>query len=190
VEEVTGGPLYRDRVCGTGTGTAGSAATIRVPSGRDPARRVAETRSFGATQTGGAGAGGLAAVLAGARGGDGGGRGLPEGAVLPAGGRRAGVRAGRCRAGQGTCPAAPGGTRPVRGGWRRAAGRGAITSCCAAAPESGIIGLRTRYRRDLAGERTREKQRAGKLPGSAAITLSCVLAGLPGGDRPGHHGAT
>ena len=50
MEEVTGGPLYRDRVGGIGTGTAGSAATIRVPSDRDPARRVAETRSFGAAK--------------------------------------------------------------------------------------------------------------------------------------------
>ena len=50
VDEVTGGPLYRDRVGGTGTGTAGLAATIRVPSDRDPARRVAETRSFGAAK--------------------------------------------------------------------------------------------------------------------------------------------
>jgi hypothetical protein len=49
VEEVTDEPLYRDRVCGTGTGIgkAGLAATIRVPSDRDPARRMQETRSFG-----------------------------------------------------------------------------------------------------------------------------------------------
>jgi transposase len=81
VEQVTGEPLYRDRVCGIDIGKAGLVATIRVPSDRDPARRMAETRSFGTTQAGGAGAGGLAAVLAGARGGDGGSRRLLERAV-------------------------------------------------------------------------------------------------------------
>jgi transposase len=50
VDEVTGEPLYRDRVCGTGIGKAGMVATIRVPSDKDPARRAAETRSFGTTR--------------------------------------------------------------------------------------------------------------------------------------------
>ncbi len=50
MEEVTGEPLYRDRVCGTGIGKAGLVATIRVPSDRDPARRMQETRSFGTTK--------------------------------------------------------------------------------------------------------------------------------------------
>jgi transposase len=50
VHEVTGEPLYRDRVCGTGIGKAGLVATIRVPSDRDPARRMQETPSFGATK--------------------------------------------------------------------------------------------------------------------------------------------
>ena len=100
MEEVTDEPLYRDRVCGIDIGKAGLVATIRVPSDRDPARRMQETRSFGTTRAGGAGAGGLAAVLAGARGGDGGNRRLLEGAVLPAGGRGVRVRAGGCEAGQ------------------------------------------------------------------------------------------
>jgi hypothetical protein len=39
VEEVTDEPLYRDRVCGTGTGKAGTAVTVRVPPDRDPSRR-------------------------------------------------------------------------------------------------------------------------------------------------------
>jgi hypothetical protein len=39
VEEVTDEPLYRDRVCGIDIGKAGLVATIRVPSGKDPARR-------------------------------------------------------------------------------------------------------------------------------------------------------
>jgi transposase len=50
VEEVTGEPLYRDRVCGTGIGKAGIAATIRVPSDKDPSRRMSETREFGTTK--------------------------------------------------------------------------------------------------------------------------------------------
>ena len=50
MEEVTGEPLYRDRVCGTGIGKAQMVATIRVPSDKDPARRAQETRSFGTTK--------------------------------------------------------------------------------------------------------------------------------------------
>jgi transposase len=50
VEEVTDEPLYRDRVCGIDIGKAGLVATIRVPSDNDPARRMAETRSFGTTR--------------------------------------------------------------------------------------------------------------------------------------------
>ena len=50
MEEVTDEPLYRDRVCGIDIGKAGLVATIRVPSDKDPARRMAETRSFGTTK--------------------------------------------------------------------------------------------------------------------------------------------
>ena len=50
MDEVTDEPLYRDRVCGIDIGKAGLVATIRVPSEKDPARRAAETRSFGATR--------------------------------------------------------------------------------------------------------------------------------------------
>ncbi len=52
MDEVTDEPLYRDRVCGIDIGKAGMAATIRVPSDRDPARRAAETRSFATTRRG------------------------------------------------------------------------------------------------------------------------------------------
>jgi len=52
LEEVTDEPLYRDRVCGIDLGKAAMAATIRVPSDKDPARRAAETRSFGTTRLG------------------------------------------------------------------------------------------------------------------------------------------
>ncbi len=72
MEEVTDEPLYRDRVCGIDIGKAGMVATIRVPSDKDPARRAAGDPQLRHHQAGGAGAGGLAALLAGARGGDGG----------------------------------------------------------------------------------------------------------------------
>ena len=39
-----------DRVCGIDIGKAQMAATIRVPSDKDPARRAQETRSFGTTR--------------------------------------------------------------------------------------------------------------------------------------------
>jgi hypothetical protein len=90
VDEVTGEPLYRDRVCGIDIGKAGMAATIRVPSDKDPARRaVGRDPYLRHDQAGGAGAGGLAAVLAGACRRDGGDGRLLERAVLPAGGRGA-----------------------------------------------------------------------------------------------------
>ncbi|HEY3647259.1 MAG TPA: hypothetical protein VGL33_04760 [Streptosporangiaceae bacterium] len=47
MEEVTGEPLYRDRVCGIDIGKAGLVAAIRVPSGGNPARRMAETAPSG-----------------------------------------------------------------------------------------------------------------------------------------------
>src|SRR6266480_4521309 len=50
MEEVTDEPLYWDRVCGIDIGKAGMAATIRVPSDANPARRAQETRSFGTTK--------------------------------------------------------------------------------------------------------------------------------------------
>jgi transposase len=70
---VTDEPLYRDRVCGIDIGKAGLVATIRVPSDKDPTRRMQETRGFGTTRR---------EVLAGVRGGDGGYERLLEGAIL------------------------------------------------------------------------------------------------------------
>ena len=58
--------------------------------------------------------------------------------------------------------------------------RGAIRPCFVAAPEFRVIRLHTRYRRDLTGERTREKQRAEKLLESAAVKLSSVVTDLHG----------
>jgi len=58
--------------------------------------------------------------------------------------------------------------------------RGAVTPCFVATPEFRLIRLHTRYRRDLTGERGREKQRAEKLLESAAIKISSVITGLRG----------
>jgi transposase len=52
MDEVTDEPLYRDRVCGIGVGKAEMAATIGVPSDKNPARRMQETRVFAATRRG------------------------------------------------------------------------------------------------------------------------------------------
>jgi transposase len=179
VEEVTDEPLYRDRVCGIDIGKAGMVATIRVPSDKDPARRAAETRSFGTTKrevlaladwlrcwqvpavvmeaTGDYWKGpfyrleaeGLDCVLADAR----------QVRHLP-----------------GRPKHDPGDSR-----WLAACfERGAVTSCFVATPEFRVIRLHTRYRRDLTAERTREKQRAEKLLESAAIKLSSVVTDLHG----------
>jgi transposase len=58
--------------------------------------------------------------------------------------------------------------------------RGSVTSCFVATPEFRVIREHTRYRRDLTGERTREKNRAEKLLEAAAIKLSSVLTDLHG----------
>jgi transposase len=58
--------------------------------------------------------------------------------------------------------------------------RGAVTSCLVAAPESRVIRLHTRCRRDLVQERARDKQRAEKLLESAAIKISAVVSDLHG----------
>ena len=176
---MTDEPLYRDRVCGIDIGKAQMVATIRVPSDRDLARRMAETRSFGTTRrevlaladwlrcwqvpavvmeaTGGYWKGpfcrleaeGFECVLADAK----------QVKNLP--GRRK--------------------RDPADSRWLAACfERGAITACFVATPEFRIIRLHTRYRRDLTEERTREKQRAEKLLESAAIKISSVLTDLHG----------
>ena len=179
MDEVTDEPLYRDRVCGIDIGKAGMVATIRVPSDKNPARRAAETRSFGTTRrevlaladwlrswqvpavvmeaTGDYWKGpfyrleaeGLDCVLAGAR----------QVKHLP-----------------GRPKHDPGDSR-----WLAACfERGAVTPCFVATPEFRVIRLHTRYRRDLTDERSREKQRAEKLLESAAIKLSSVITDLHG----------
>jgi len=179
MEEVTDEPLYRDRVCGIDIGKAGMAATIRVPSDANPARRAQETRSFGTTKR---------EVLA-----------LADwlrcwqvpAVVMEATGDYWKPVFYRLEAEGFECVLAdakqvkhlPG--RPERdpsdSRWLAACfERGAITSCFVATPEFRIIREHTRYRRDLTAERTREKQRAEKLLESAAIKLSSVVTDLHG----------
>jgi transposase len=179
VQEVTDEPLYRDRVCGIDIGKAGMAATIRVPSEQNPARRMSETREFGTTKR---------EVLA-----------LADwlrawqvpAVVMEATGDYWKPVFYRLEAEGFECVLAdprqvknlPG--RPKRdpsdSRWLAACfERGAVTPCFVAAPEFRLIRLHTRYRRDLTDERTREKQRAEKLLESAAIKLSCVLTDLHG----------
>ncbi len=179
MEEVTGEPLYRDRVCGIDIGKAGLVATIRVPSDRDPARRAAETRSFGTT---GREVLALADWLRSWQ--------VPAVVMEAAGDYWKGPFC-RLEAGGFECVLAdagqvknlPGRPRrdPADSRWLAACfERGAITACLVATPEFRIIRLHTRCRRDLTEERTREKQRADKLPESAAIKISSVLTGLHG----------
>jgi transposase len=179
VDEVTDEPLYRDRVCGIDIGKAGMAVTIRVPSDKDPARRMQETRMFGTTKREVLAAAdwlrcwqvpavvmeatsdywkpvfyrleaeGLECVLADAR----------QVRNLPGRPKR----------------------DPSDSRWLAVCfERGAVTACFVAAPEFRVIREHTRYRRDLTGERTREKQRAEKLLESAALKLSSVLTDMHG----------
>jgi transposase len=179
VEEVTDEPLYRDRVCGIDIGKAGMVATIRVPSDKDPARRAAETRSFGTTRK---------EVLA-----------LADwlrswqvpAVVMEATGDYWKGPFYRLEAEGFECVLAdakqvkhlPGRPKrdPADSRWLAACfERGAVTPCFVATPEFWVIRLHTRYRRDLTEERTREKQRAEKLLESAAIKISSVLTDLHG----------
>src|SRR5580704_4759456 len=179
MDEVTDEPLYRDRVCGIDIGKAAMAATIRVPSDRDPARRAAETRSFGTTRR---------EVLA-----------LADwlrswqvpAVVMEATGDYWKGPFYRLEAEGFDCVLAdakqvrhlPGRPKHDPGDSRWLAAcfeRGAVTRCFVATPEFRVIRLHTRYRRDLTGERTREKQRAEKLLESAAVKLSSVVTDLHG----------
>ena len=179
MEEVTDEPLYRDRVCGIDIGKAQMAATIRAPSDKDPARRAAETRSFGTTRR---------EVLA-----------LADwlrcwqvpAVVMEATGDYWKGPFYRLEAEGLECVLAdakqvknlPGRPKHDPGDSRWLAAcfeRGAVTACFVATPQFRIIRLHTRYRRDLTDERTREKQRAEKLLESAAVKLSSVVTDLHG----------
>jgi transposase len=188
VDEVTDEPLYRDRVGGIDIGKAGMAVTIRVPSGRDRSRRMQETREFGTTRR---------EVLA-----------LADwlrcwqvpAVVMEATSDYWKPVFYRLEAEGFECVLAdakqvknlPG--RPKRdpsdSRWLAVCfERGSVTPCFVATPEFRVIREHTRYRRDLTGERTREKQRAEKLLESAALKLSSVLTdvhGVTGRDIMGH----
>lgn len=179
MEEVTDEPLYRDRVCGIDIGKAEMAATIRVPSDKDPARRMSETRSFATTRRG------VLALAGWMRSWQ-----VPA-LVMEATGDYWKGPFCRLEAEGFECVLAdakqvknlPG--RPKRdpsdSRWlAQCFERGAVTSCFVATPEFRVIREHTRYRRDLTGERTREKQRAEKLLESAAVKLSSVLTDLHG----------
>ena len=179
MEDVRDEPLYRSRVRGIDIGKAELYATIRVPSDGNPARRASGTRRFATTK-----------------------RGVLELAdwlrcwqvpamVMEATGDYWKGPFYRLEAEGFECVLAdarqvknlPG--RPKRdpsdSAWLAACfERGAVTACFVAAPEFRLIRLHTRYRRDLTEERTREKNRAGKLLESAAIKLSSVLTDLHG----------
>jgi len=176
---VTDEPLYRDRVCGIDIGKAAMAATIRVPSDKNPARRASETREFATTR-----------------------RGVLELAdwmrcwqvpavVMEATSDYWKPVLYRLEAEGFECVLAdakqvknlPG--RPKRdttdSQWLTCCfERGSVFPCFVATPEFRIIRLHTRRRRDLTDERTREKQRAEKLLEDAAIKLSSVLTDLHG----------
>jgi transposase len=179
VDEVTDEPLYRDRVCGIDIGKAQLVATIRVPSDRDPARRAAETRTFGTTRR---------EVLA-----------LADwlrcwqvpAVVMEATGDYWKGPFYRLEAEGFECVLAdarqvknlPGRPKrdPADSRWLAACfERGTVTACFVATPEFRVIRLHTRYRRDLINDRTREKNRAEKLLESAGLKLSAVLSDLHG----------
>jgi transposase len=179
VDEVTDEPLYRDRVCGIDIGKAGLAVTIRVPSDKNPSRRMQETRASGTTKRE------VLAVADWLRSWQ-----VPA-VVMEATGDYWKPVFYRLEAEEFECVLAdarqvknlPG--RPKRdtsdSQWlAQNFERGAVRSCFVATPEFRVIRLHTRYRRDLTGERTREKQRVEKLLESAGIKLSGVLSDLHG----------
>jgi transposase len=179
MDELTDEPLYRDRVCGIDIGKASMAATIRVPSDKNPARRASETRTFATTKKG------VLELADWCRSWQ-----VPA-AVMEATGDYWKGPFYRLEAEGFECVLAdpkqvknlPG--RPKRdpsdSRWLAACfERGAVTSCFVATPEFRIIRLHTRYRRDLTEERTRDKNRAEKLLESAAIKLSSVVSDLHG----------
>jgi transposase len=179
MEEVTGEPLYRDRVCGIDIGTAELYATIRVPSDSNPARRASETRRFAATRRGVLALAGWLRCWQ-----------VPA-VVMEATGDYWKGPFYRLEAEGFECVLAdakqvkhlPGRPRrdPSDSSWlAQCFERGAIRPCFVPDPEFRIIRLHTRYRRDLTDERTREKNRTEKLLESAAVKLSSVITDLHG----------
>lgn len=179
MEVVGDEPLYRARVCGIDIGKAGLEACIRVPSDADSSRRAQEIRSFSTTKRGVLE---LADWLRSWQ--------VPA-VVMEATGDYWKGPFYRLEAEGFDCTLAdakqvrhlPGRPKTDKADARWLAvcfERGAISSCFVATAEFRLIRLNTRYRRDLVGERSREKQRAEKLLESAAIKLSSVLTDLHG----------
>jgi len=179
VEEVTDEPLYRDRVCGIDIGKAEMHVTIRVPSDTNPQRRMSETRAFATTKRG------VVALADWLRSWQ-----VPA-VVMEATGTYWMGPFFRLEAEGFECVLAdarqvknlPG--RPERdpsdSSWlAQCFERGAVRACFAATEEFRVIRLHTRYRRDLINERTREKNRTGKLLETAAVKLSSVITDLHG----------
>jgi transposase len=179
VEEVTDEPLYRDRVCGIDIGKAGMFATIRVPSDKDPARRASETREFATVKRDVLA---LADWLRSWR---------VEAVAMEATGDYWKPVYYRLEAeGFELVLADPKQVKNLPGRPKRDPSdsrwlaqcleRGSVRGCFVATPEFRVIREHTRYRRDLTGERTREKQRVEKLLEAAAIKLSSVVSDLHG----------
>lgn len=179
MQEVTDEPLNRSRVCGIDLAKASLEACIRVPSDGNRSRRSQEIRSFATTRKG---------VLE-----------LADwlrcwqvtAVVMEATGDYWKGPFYRLEAEGFECVLAdakqvkhlPGRPKTDKADARWLAvcfERGSIRSCFVAAAEFRLIRLNTRYRRDLIGDRTREKQRAEKLLESAAIKLSSVLTDIHG----------
>jgi transposase len=171
--------LYRDRVCGIDIGKAQMAAAIRVPSDKDPARRASETRTFAAARRGVLELADWCRCWQ-----------VPAVVTVAAGDYWKGPFYRLEEQGSGCVLAGPEQVKNLPGRperdpsdsrWLAACfERGPGRSCFVPAPEFRVIRLHTRYRRDLTGERTREKNRAEKLLESAAIKLSSVVSDLHG----------
>jgi transposase len=179
MEEVTDEPLYRDRVCGIDLGKAGMFATIRVPSDRDPARRASETRAFGTMKRD------VLAMADWLR------SWQVEAVAMEATSDYWKPVYYRLEAeGFELVLADPRQVKNLPGRPKRDPSdsrwiaqcleRGSIRGCFVATPEFRVIREHTRYRRDLTGERTREKQRVEKLLEAAGIKLSSVVSDLHG----------
>jgi len=179
VDEVEDEPLHRDRVCGVDIGKRGLAATIRVPSEKTPGRRMAETRVFPATK---AGVLELADWMRCWQ--------VPAVAMEATSDYWKPVYY-RLEAEGLECVLAdarqirnlPG--RPKKdtsdSAWIAIClERGAISGCFVATPEFRVIREHTRYRRDLTGDRTRDKNRTEKLLEGAGVKISSVLSDLFG----------
>jgi transposase len=179
VDEVIDEPLYRSRVCGIDLAKASLEACIRVPSGTRPGGRAQEIRSFATTRKG---------VLE-----------LSDWlrcnqvpcVVMEATGDYWKGPFYRLEAEGLDCTLAdakqvkhlPGRPKTDKADARWLAvcfERGSVRSCFVPTAEFRLIRLNTRYRRDLIGDRTREKQRVEKLLESAAIKLSSVLTDIHG----------